>query len=264
MPSESTKLLVRADDAGSSWAANMGCLRACTEGIARSVEVMMPCAWVDHAARLLGEQPQIDVGIHLTLTSEWDAVKWRPLTPSESLVDESGYFRPLLEPRDGDHRPSLRQCGWSVDDVAAEFRAQIELGLAKFPHASHVSCHMTRHFKDFDAALGTVVSELCALFGLKEDPMGDALPRMDGYPKHPRDARSRQRRFVEALGSLAGGTYIFVDHPAEDTPEMRATGHPGYEDVQEDRTSCLHVLTSPAVKEAVRDLGIDLVSYRSL
>jgi len=101
------RLLVRADDAGSSWSSNVGCLRACTEGIARSVEVMMPCAWTSHAAEILNNQPKIDVGIHLTLTSEWDAVKWRPLTQAKSLTDDLGNFLPLLTPRDGDRRPCL-------------------------------------------------------------------------------------------------------------------------------------------------------------
>lgn len=63
------QLLVRADDAGSSWSSNVGCLRACTEGIARSVEVMMPGAWTSHAAEILNNHPEVDVGIHLTLTS---------------------------------------------------------------------------------------------------------------------------------------------------------------------------------------------------
>ena len=264
MTSDTTRLLVRADDAGSSWAANMGCLRSCTEGIGRSVEVMMPCAWVRHAAQLLSAHTDVDVGIHLTLTSEWDAVKWRPLTPAQSLVDESGYFKPLLMSRNGDDRPSLRESEWLIDEAVSEFKAQIELGLALFPNASHVSSHMTRHFKDFDPSLGAAVSELCKRFGLKEDSIGDLLPRMEGYPRFPRDPDARERSFIEQLGSLGGGAHIFVDHPAEETPEMRATGHVGYTDVQEDRSSCLRVLTSPAVKEAVRKLGIDLISYRSL
>lgn len=95
----SRRLIVRVDDAGFSWAANIGCLRACTDGIARSVEVMMPCAWTAHAAQLFGAHPQIDIGIHLTLTSEWDAVKWRPLTQATSLTDAQGSFLPLLMAR---------------------------------------------------------------------------------------------------------------------------------------------------------------------
>ncbi|MFK7880669.1 ChbG/HpnK family deacetylase [Roseobacter sp.] len=146
----STRLLIRADDAGSSWSSNIGCLQACTHGIARSVEVMMPCPWSTHAASLFNLHPEIDIGIHLTLTSEWDAVKWRPLTPAPSLTDEQGNFLPLVLPREGDIRLPLANTAWSIDEITNEFRAQISLGCAMFENASHVSTHMLRHFKDFD------------------------------------------------------------------------------------------------------------------
>lgn len=264
VPTKDVKLLVRADDLGSNWACNIGCVQACTDGIARSVEVMMPCAWVTHASRLLARHSHIDVGIHLTLTSEWDAVKWRPLTPAPSLIDEHGFFRPLLVPRAGDDRPNQRDSGWSIDDVAAEFRAQIVSGLALFPGASHISSHMTRHFGDFDPSLGSLIADLCGEFGLKNDPMGGSVPRFEGYPKFPRAAAARETSFIAQLGALESGTYIFVDHPAPDTPEMRAAGHRGYEDVAEDRAACLSGLTSHKVKAAIDDLGIELIDYRSL
>ena len=261
---EKIRLLVRADDAGSSWSSNMGCLKACADGIVRSVEVMMPCAWVSHAARLFNDRPEIDVGIHLTLTSEWDAVRWRPLTDARSLVDEDGYFRPLLMPRPGDDRPSLRESDWSVDDIARELRAQIERGVAAFDNASHVSAHMAPHFSAFDQRVGEIVAELCREFQLIDVPPGHGLARFEGYPKHPRSAERREAAFIEQLGTLKAGTYMFVDHPAVESAELRATGHKGYEDVLEDRTTCLSVLVSEGVKAAVSSNGIELIGYRDL
>lgn len=257
-----TRLLVRADDAGSCRASNTGCLKACTDGIARSVEVMMPCAWVADAAGLFKDRPDIDIGIHLTLTSEWDAVKWRPLTHAPSLVDRHGWFLPLLQDRPNDNRPSLSSRQWNIDEIASEFRAQIALGLDLFPNASHVSCHMVRHFADFDPRLGSVVSGLCAEFALLDDPFGQGLPRFSPYPAHPRDGQARLSSFVEALRGLAPGTHIFIDHPAVDCGELEALGHPGYEDVCADRVTCLEVLTSPAVRREIERLGIELISYR--
>lgn len=261
---DKTRLLVRADDAGSAWASNHGCLDACTDGIARSVEVMMPCAWAADAARLFADRPDVDIGIHLTLTSEWDGVKWRPLTHAPSLVDRHGWFLPLLQDRPNDDRPFLGSRQWNIDEVTAEFRAQIELGVDLFPNASHVSCHMVRHFADFDPRLGSVVSGLCAEFGLLDDPFGHGLPRFIPYPAHPRDCQARISLFVEALGRLAPGTHIFIDHPAVDCGELGALGHPGYEDVRADRVTCLETLTSPAVRCEIERLGIELISYRDL
>jgi len=261
---DKTRLLVRADDAGSCWASNHGCLNACADGIASSVEVMMPCAWVTDAARLFADRPDVDIGIHLTLTSEWSGVKWRPLTHAQSLVDRHGCFLPLLQDRANDDRPSLGSRQWNIDEVTAEFRAQIALGVDLFANASHVSCHMTRHFADFDPRLGAVVSGLCAEFGLLDDPFGHGLPRFSPYPAVPRDSQARISCFVEALCGLAPGTHIFIDHPAVDCGELEALGHPGYEDVRADRVTCLETLTSPAVRREIERLGIELISYRDL
>lgn len=261
---EKTRLLIRVDDAGSCQASNLGCLCACTEGLARSVEVMMPCAWVSHAAALFNARTDVDIGIHLTLTSEWDAVKWRPLTHAQNLVDEAGYFLPLLTPRAGDHRPSLVDRRWSLDEIVREFRAQIELGVKLFSNASHISSHMIRHFSDFDPRLGEVVAELCEEFGLIDDPFGHGVPRFAPYPAFPRDARFRAKSFVDGLTDLAPGTHIFIDHPGVDCDELADIGHPGYEDVAADRVSCLDMLTSPEVAEAIDRLGVELISYQEL
>ncbi|WP_299410485.1 ChbG/HpnK family deacetylase [uncultured Roseobacter sp.] len=262
--SSSIRLLVRADDAGSSWASNEGCLRACREGIARSVEVMMPGAWVAHAAQLFNQHRDIDIGIHLTLTSEWDNVKWRPLTQANSLVDQSGNFLPLLLPRPDDDRPCLLESAWLFDEIVDEFRAQIELGLKLFPQATHISSHMLSHFSDFDPRVGEMVAELCEDYGLIDDPLGRGLTRIKGYPDFPRDTKLRTTAFIKQLEALSPGTYIFIDHPAVDTAELMATGHRGYEDVHEDRVTCLETLTDPELKRQIDQMDIKLVGYKDL
>ena len=89
-------LVVRIDDLASSHSANVACIDTYVNGIARAVEVMPVCAWFPEAAKMLQEHPGLDVGVHLTITSEWENVKWRPLTSCPTLVDEDGYFYPLM------------------------------------------------------------------------------------------------------------------------------------------------------------------------
>ena len=86
------RLIVRADDMGSFQSSNVACMEGFKNGIETSIEVMPTTAWFPEAARLLRENPGIDVGVHLTITSEWDNVKWRPLTHCPSLTDSNGYF----------------------------------------------------------------------------------------------------------------------------------------------------------------------------
>lgn len=224
------------------------------DGIARSIEVMMPGAWVCDAADRFANLPGIDIGIHLTLTSEWDRVKWRPLTHAPTLVDEYRFFRPSFEPS-----------AWNLAEVETEFLAQIELGTRLFPQASHISSHMARHFEDIDPRLGKMVRSLAEHFGLRDDPLGtDGSPRVAGYLPFPRDAEPRVTSFLEMLSNLSAGASIFVDHPAVLSDEMRAQGHAGYEDVAEDRAACLAVLTDPRVADAVRQHDVELISYRDL
>jgi len=96
MSPEPIYLLVRADDIGSSQAANGACMAVFTQGIARSVEIMAPCAWFPEAVKRLQAQPSYDVGVHLVLTSEWETIKWRPLSDAKSLVNEVVIFVPAL------------------------------------------------------------------------------------------------------------------------------------------------------------------------
>jgi predicted glycoside hydrolase/deacetylase ChbG (UPF0249 family) len=90
------RLIVRGDDMGYSHAGNMAILRSYKEGIETSIEVLVPSPWFPEAVRVLAENPAVDVGIHLTLTSEWDNIKWRPLSTCPSLRDADGYFYPMV------------------------------------------------------------------------------------------------------------------------------------------------------------------------
>ena len=122
-------LLIRADDIGSSHAANVACIECYRNGIVRSVELMVPCGWFPEAVKMLNENPGLDVGVHLVLTSEWDNMKWRPLTPAGNLVDEAGFFYPMVWQReDFPPRTSIQSSDWKIEEIEKELIAQIELG----------------------------------------------------------------------------------------------------------------------------------------
>ena len=137
------RLIIRGDDIGSTHAANLGCIKSYQEGIMKSVEIMVPCAWFPEAVRMLNENPGLDVGVHLTFTSEWENVKWRPLTHATSICDEDGYFFPMIWPNDRfPENRTLIGSDWDLGEIEAEMRAQIELATRHIPQVSHLSCHM--------------------------------------------------------------------------------------------------------------------------
>lgn len=253
-------LLVRADDIGSFHAANVGCIESYQNGIARSVELMPVCAWFPEAVELLNENPGYDVGIHLTLTSEWSSVKWRPLTHCPSLVDEDGYFFPMVWKNPNfPAGSSISESDWKLEEMEQELRAQIELSLKHLPHISHLSSHMG--FTSLDPKIGEVVNKLAKEYKLEVNTEG-----LQRFPGWGRDVPMEQRidKFCENLEKLTPGRYLFVEHPAKDTEEMKTVGHVGYENVGLDRDWVTRVFTSEKVKQTIKKKGIQLISYKDL
>jgi hypothetical protein len=258
------KLIVRGDDIGSSHAANVACIRAYTQGIERSVELMVPCPWLPEAIALLNENPGLDVGIHLTLTSEWSAMKWRPLSGPSSLVDADGFFFSMVWPNPNmPPRTSLSEAPWQLEDVERELRAQIELAKRRIPHVSHLTGHMACNLLSPD--LDRLVKSLAREYGLDIDPAAYGVQEVEGgYGEGARTAQDKVAGLVRAIEGLTPGVWLFVDHPGADEAEMRALGHPGYEDVAEDRDGVTRAFTDLSVLEAVRRRSIELIAYRDL
>ncbi len=261
-PTGAIRLLVRGDDIGSSHSANVGCIESYQNGILRSVELMPTTPWFPEAVRLLNEHPGLDVGIHLTLTSEWSNVKWRPLTAAPSLVDGNGFFFPMVWPnKNFPAGCSIRESAWKLEEIEKELRAQIELSLKNVPPASHLSTHMG--FTSLDPSLEALVEKLAGEFKLGYRFKNSNLQPFSGWE----GALSLSKRidaFAANLKKLQPGTWLFVDHPGKDTPEMQAVHHPGYEDVASDREWVTRVFTSEKIKKIIQNRKIQLISYRDI
>ena len=133
---------MRGDDMGYTHSGNQALIMCYQQGIEKSVEVLVPSPWFAEAVKLLKQNPGIDVGIHLDLTSEWENIKWRPLTDCKSLQDSAGYFFPMVYPNKNYPGRAISEHHWKIEDVEKEFRAQIELALKEIPYISHFSAHM--------------------------------------------------------------------------------------------------------------------------
>ncbi len=129
-------LIMHVDDMGMSYSSNVGGLKAINEGLATSGSIMMPCSWVPDLAKRIGVNSNLDLGLHLTLTSEWDNYRWGPIIGSggaPSLVDAEGkLFKSVAEVVS--HA--------SIDEVEKELRAQIVLGKSMGFEPTHIDSHM--------------------------------------------------------------------------------------------------------------------------
>jgi predicted glycoside hydrolase/deacetylase ChbG (UPF0249 family) len=255
------RLVVRADDMGSCHTANVACMKCYQEGIVRSVEVIVPGPWFNEAVKMLRENPRCDVGVHLTLTSEWELYKWGPLTKAPSLVDEQGHFYPTTSQRaDFPPKTGFLECGWKIDEVEKELRAQIELAKKLIPQVSHLSSHMNT--PTATPELTALVQKLAQEYKLPGETPGAQ------YVEWPVDTKAgpeqREAALVRALQGLRPGTWILIEHPGLDTPEMRAMGHTGYWEVASHRAGVTQSFTSRRVKEMINGRGIKLVSYHDV
>jgi predicted glycoside hydrolase/deacetylase ChbG (UPF0249 family) len=254
------KLLVRGDDIGSSHNANLACIESYKNGIERSVEIMVPCSWFEEAVQLLNENPGLDVGIHLVLTSEWDNYKWRPLTNAPSIADQDGYFFPMVWP--GKNYPDNRtlvKSSYDIKEVEKELRAQIELALRKIPRISHLSEHMG--WSSISPEMKALYEKLAAEYHLETDY--SSIKHAGPYEqKDPR--KTAVQGFIDMLNGLQTGTYLFVEHPGLNTPEAQGIFHVGNETVAIDRQTVTDIFTSPEVKKAIADKKIQLISYKDI
>ena len=254
------KLIIRGDDIGFAHTVNKACIDSYVNGVMQTVELMVPTPWFPEAVKLLNENPGLDVGIHLTLTSEWESMKWRPLTNAKSLTDDNGYFFPMIWPNDNyGPEKALSKADWKLEEVEKEFREQIELALSMVPHISHLSCHMGCNSLSDEVDL--LVTKLSKEYGLEVNMDNVKRARYIGNHESPQE---KEESFIKMLNNLEPGTYLFVDHPGYNTQELRGIYHVGYEDVAIDREGVTRAFTSERVKDAIRKRGIQLISYKDL
>lgn len=129
-------VILHADDVGMCHGANAAYLSLFRAGRIDSGSVMVPCPWFPEIAAAARDDVTLDLGVHLTLTSEWPAYRWGPIStrdPASGLVDADGFF-----PRDV---PSLRAMVRPLH-ARDEMRAQIERALAMGIDATHLDTHM--------------------------------------------------------------------------------------------------------------------------
>ena len=266
-------VVVHADDLGMCQATLPAFVDLLAAGLVSSGSVMVPCPWFPQAAALLRACPTADVGLHVTLTSEWKAYRWRPLTthdPATGLVDQDGYF-----PRDAETL-------WRCIDIAAackEMRAQVARAKQAGLEFTHLDSHMFAHFEPrllppyvalgFAEAIPALVvrhwpyreqdAPQIARWILQWEDQG--MPIFDhviGSP--PATAQEdRVRQAKRLLDSLPPGLTCFLVHAACDSPELRALA-PDWPFRVADHAA----FQSAELFDHIRKTGVQVIGYRIL
>jgi predicted glycoside hydrolase/deacetylase ChbG (UPF0249 family) len=256
------RLVVRGDDMGYTHSGNEALIKCYKEGFETSIEVLVPSPWFSEAVKLIRANPGVDVGVHLDLTSEWENIKWRPLSDCTSLRNSDGYFFPMVYPNKNYPGQAILENNWKIEDVEKEFRAQIETALKYIPRISHLSAHMG--CTNLSPAVRALAIRLAKEYKIPVDPEVD-YQFMVGYDGPNKTPEEKVQSFINMLSKLEPGkSYIFVDHPGISDSELKAVYHIGYEDVAGDRQGVTDLFTNEKVKTFIKQKGIQLVGYRDL
>lgn len=211
-------------------------------GIISSGAVMVPCPWFLHAASYARQHPEADLGVHLTLTSEWQTYRWGPIStrnPGSGMIDEQGLFYRASQPVQQHGDPAA---------VEIELNAQVERAIQAGIVPTHVDTHMgtVAHPKFMGIYVQLAMKHRLPPMVFRMDEAGwraagmDAetaqtamtvvqqlesygLPILDGMSGMPLDNNENRMELTkQMLSALKPGITHFIIHPSKDTPELRA------------------------------------------
>jgi hypothetical protein len=262
-------VVVHADDVGMCGATVDAFFDLVEHGLTSSGSAMVPCPWFPSVATRAAARPEVDLGIHLTLTSEWDDYRWGPLStrdPRSGLIDDEGYF-------------FRNQSQWTALDPAAaraEMEAQVDRALAAGVDVTHLDCHMfamlhtvlIEHYVDlaFSLRIPALMTRqpqwVAALSAKAIAEWEDAgLPVFDHLREMPLNLPSDGwlAATVRMFEELPPGLTYLITHPARDTPELRAVAADWRQRVADGDG-----FASAELGARVRAAGVQVIGWRPL
>lgn len=293
-PRSSKVLILHVDDVGMSYDSNKGAIEAMQSGVANSCSVMMPCAWVPAFVHYLKEHPELDAGLHLTLTAEWKGYRWSPLSGLKQvpgLVDPEGVMWSSVDSVVAHASP---------DEVEQEIRMQVERALKMGFVPTHLDSHMGTLFASMPfiqrymkvgiayqipimlpAGHATLIREqsqlpemmVQAVRAMGKQLWKAGLPVLDDLhntsygwtvppgvtPTHKNIRKYKVKQYIEALHALKPGVTMMIMHctaPTEVFPHISDSGPT--------RKGDLMAMLDPTLRDALKQEGIILTTWREL
>jgi len=269
---EAKLLIVHADDLGMTHSVNAASIKGLETGLVTSASIMVPCPWFPEIAEYAKMHPEIDFGLHLTLTSERVFYRWGPVASKDkipSLVDQNGYF----------HLDWTESNRINPHEVEQELRAQVDKAIAMGVRPTHLDSHQYRLFTSgtdmFQSVLRVAHVYKLPVFMVRdwfadrpylEAALGpDDLVVDHTVTMNPGIPPEKWADFyATALKNLQAGVTVFIIHLAYDDEEMRAATRERDTWGAAWRQRDFDFFTSPQFKALLREQNIQLVTWREL
>lgn len=265
-------LIVHADDLAVAHSVDAASFEAFAGGVVNSGSIMVPCPWLTEVASYVRTHPDADLGLHLTLTSEWDSYRWGGVVGKErapSLYDGSGYLYATA---------AEAAAHASVAEAEAEVRAQIARARALGIRPTHLDSHMGTLFESrplFEMLLRVGREERLPVLVSREwfagapylpaalGPEGVALDRVVTISPSVK-AEGWADFYRGFIRDLRPGVTELIVHLARDDEEMRAVteGHPDWGAAWRQRE--FSYLTGEEFRRLLRENGVRLVTWREI
>lgn len=269
--SDAKLLIIHADDLGVIHSENQASFKAMEEGSVNSASIMVPTPWLPEVAQYAKANPDHDLGIHLTLTSEWKLLRWGPVAPRSevpSLVNEKGYF--------------YSDCNelWEnakIEEVEIELRAQIDKSMAMGINPTHLDSHMgclfstdPRYYKLYtklgrEYGIPTMVNQQIKQLGGEEAQEPEVvINQIFGATTQDFDNDAMSKYYADTLKSMEPGVHVMIIHCAFDNLESQGMSfeHPywGAKWRQDD----YDFFTSEECAEILEEQNIQLITWKEI
>jgi chitin disaccharide deacetylase len=271
--------IIHTDDIGMCQASVQAFADLWEFGTISSGAVMVPCPWAIAAAQYCRIHQEVDMGVHATLTSEWDTYRWGPLSTRDAgsgLLDSDGFFHQTTL---GVHQNA------DPDSVLVELMLQIQRAHEWGIDITHMDTHMGSILHPqlapayIQAGLSNKIPlmiprwnmDSLAIMGVEPEDAEEfhnfismleeqGIPVIDHVCSMPLDQPDDQVDLAKhLLNNLSPGITHFILHPSIDTPEIRAIA-----DDWQSRVSNYKAFMSKEVKDVIYNSGIQIIGYRQL
>jgi len=270
-PPDAKLLILNADDLAVSHSEDVASLSALDQKLISSATAMVPCPWFTEVAAYAKAHPDADLGLHLTLTAEWQTFRWGPVAPRAlvpSLTGADGYFY-------ADNGEVAKHA--KLDEVEIEIRAQIERAKAMGLAPSHLDAHM--HVLYATPELFGVFLKVAREYKLpirmaRNEPLfqsklvmmapGDPITDAIFSPGADVPASGWKDYYVNLIKNLQPGvTEVFV-HLAHDDDETQAVmvNHADWGAAWRQRD--LEAVSSPEFRKALEDNHVILIGWHEI
>ena len=273
-PKDTRLLIIHADDLGVSQSENSASIYAMEKGSVSSGSIMIPCPWMGDIAAYARSHSQADLGLHLTLTSEWEQYKWPTVTPvneAASLVNKNGF---LFSTTDSLYKSA------DINEVEKEIRAQIERAKQFGIDPTHFDAHMgcmfgTTAFLELFIKLGREYKVPLLLnkdafkmmFNIDIDNyITDKEVLTDKiFMAQPEDYKTGMAKYyTTSIQSMKPGLNCILLHAAFENSEMKAVtmNHPDYGAAW--RQADFNFFTSKECKALLKQQKIKIITWKEI